>query len=62
MLNMRKQLAEICSIPDLREVLDLVFFLKDFSFYHKQSLKYQRFTPTGCKDIGIRKFESLATT
>jgi len=60
MLNLRKQLAEICSIPDLREVL--VFFLKDFSFYHKQSLKYQRFTPTGCKDIGIRKFESVATT
>ena len=21
------------------------------------SLKYQRFTPQGCKDIGIRKFE-----
>ena len=24
---------------------------------NNQSLKYQRFTPTSCKDIGIRKFE-----
>jgi len=24
------------------------------------SLKYQRFTPSGCKDIVIRKFESRA--
>jgi len=23
-------------------------------------LKYQRFTPSGCKDIGIRKFEFVA--
>ena len=26
------------------------------------SLKYQRFIPTGCKDIGIRKFEFVAKT
>ena len=26
------------------------------------NLKYQRFTPSGCKDIGIRKFEFLAQT
>ena len=25
-------------------------------------MKYQRFTTTGCKDIGIRKFEFLAKT
>jgi len=25
-------------------------------------LKYQRFTPSGCKGIGIRKFEFLANT
>ena len=24
------------------------------------SLKYQRFTPAGCKEIGIRKFEFVA--
>ena len=26
------------------------------------SLKYHRFTPSGCKDIGLRKFEFVATT
>ena len=26
------------------------------------SLKYQRPTPSGCKDIGIRKFEFVAKT
>ena len=26
------------------------------------SLKYQRFTPSGCKDIGIKKFEFVAKT
>ena len=26
------------------------------------SLKYQRFTPAGCKEIGIRKFEFVAKT
>ena len=26
------------------------------------SLKYQRLTLSGCKDIGIRKFDSVATT
>ena len=26
------------------------------------SLKYQTFTPSGCKDIGIRKFEFVAKT
>ena len=26
------------------------------------SLKYQRETPSGCKDIGIRKFECVAKT
>ena len=26
------------------------------------SLKYQRFTPLGCKDIGIRIFEFVAKT
>ena len=26
------------------------------------SLKYQRLTPSGCKDIGIRKFDFIATT
>ena len=26
------------------------------------SLKYQSYTPSGCKDIGIRKFESVAKT
>ena len=26
------------------------------------SLKCQRFTPTGCKDIGIKKFEFVAET
>ena len=26
------------------------------------SLKYQRFTPSGCKDIGIIKFEFVAKT
>jgi len=25
-------------------------------------LKYQRFTPSGCKDIGARKFEFVAKT
>ena len=29
---------------------------------NSQSLKYQRFTPPGCKDIGIRKFEFVAIT
>ena len=26
------------------------------------SLKYQRFTPSGCKDIGVRKFKFAAKT
>ena len=26
------------------------------------SLKYQRFTPLGCKDIGIRKFKFVSKT
>ena len=26
------------------------------------SLKYQRFTSSGCRDIGIRKFEFVAKT
>ena len=26
------------------------------------SLKYQRVTPSGCKDIGIRKFEFVVKT
>ena len=26
------------------------------------SLKYKRFTPSGCKDIGIRKFKFVADT
>ena len=26
------------------------------------SLKYQRFTPSGCRDIGIRKFGIVAKT
>ena len=26
------------------------------------SLKYQRFAPSGCKDIGIRRFEFVAKT
>ena len=26
------------------------------------SMKYQRFTPNGCRDIGIRKFEFVAKT
>ena len=26
------------------------------------SLKYQRFTPSGCKNIGIRKFKFVAKT
>ena len=26
------------------------------------SLKYQRFTPSGCRDIDIRKFEFVAKT
>jgi len=25
-------------------------------------LKYQRFTPTGCRDIGIRTFQFVAKT
>ena len=26
------------------------------------SLKYQRFTPSGCKDIGVRKYKFVAKT
>ena len=26
------------------------------------SLKYQRFTPSGCRNIGIRQFEFVAKT
>ena len=26
------------------------------------SLKYLRFTPSGCRDIGLRKFEFVAKT
>ena len=29
---------------------------------NKLSLKYQRFTLSGCRDIGIRKFEFVAKT
>ena len=29
---------------------------------NSQSLKYQRFTPSGCKDIGIRKCKFVAIT
>ena len=29
----------------------------DISNYDNLSLKYQRFTPSGCNDIGITKFE-----
>ena len=26
------------------------------------SLKYERFTPSGCKDVGIRQFEFVTKT
>ena len=29
---------------------------------NNQNLKYQRFTPLGCKDIGIRKSEFVTKT
>ena len=29
---------------------------------NRSSFKYQRFTPSGCKDIGIRKFEFVSKT
>ena len=34
----------------------------DFVRSNDLSLKYQRFTSSGCKHIGIRKFEFVANT
>ena len=34
----------------------------DFVRSNDLSWKYQRFTSSGCKDIGIRKFEFVAKT
>ena len=40
----------------------LIFKIKNYDRSNSLSLKYQRFTPSGCKDIGIRKFEFVAKT
>ena len=41
---------------------NVVYILQAFNWvrFNNQSLKYQRFTPSGWKDIGIRKFEIVA--
>ena len=36
----------------------LMFQTMNSSWSNSQSLKYQRFTPSGCKDGGIRIFEA----
>ena len=38
----------------------LIFQTMNYVRLSNPSLKYQRFTPTGCRDIGIRKFDFVA--
>ena len=40
----------------------LIFQTINYGRSNSQSLKYQRFTPSGCKDIGIRKCKFVAKT
>ena len=40
----------------------LIFQIMNHALINSQSLKYQRFQPSGCKDIGFRKFGCLAKT
>ena len=40
----------------------MIFQTMNFIRSNNQSLKYQRCTPSGCKDIVIRKIEFLAKT
>ena len=40
----------------------LIFQTMNSVWSNSRSLKYQRFTRSGCKDIGIRKFEIVAKT
>ena len=39
-------------------IIQIINFVRS----NNQSLKYQRFTPTSCKDKGITKFECVAKT
>ena len=39
-----------------------IFQTMNFVRSNYLSLKYQSYTPSGCKDIGIRKFEFVAIT
>ena len=34
-----------------------IFQTKNSARFNSQTLKYQKFTPSDCKDIGIRKFK-----
>ena len=38
------------------------FLTKESVTSNNMSLKYQRFTPSGCKDKGIKKYEFVAKT
>ena len=42
--------------------LTLLILNYEFSIDQILEMKYQRLTPFGCKDIGIKKFEFLAET
>ena len=39
-----------------------IFQIRNSGILNSQSLKYQRFTPSCCRDIGIIKFEFVANT
>ena len=39
-----------------------IFQTMNYVRLNNPSLKYQRFTPSGCRDIGNRKFEFVAKT
>ena len=45
------------SLHAVRFCRPLIFHIINYVRLKNLSLKYQRFTASGCKDIGIRKFE-----
>ena len=40
--------------------IPLIFQTKTSARFNSQHLKYQRFTPSSCKDIGMRNLEFVA--